>query len=146
MYQALSSISGDDKIFGATRESTLSYLTPFWNRDAREVGATTESPEPHLHYRWWDGDARQAGTTKESIMSYLRYRWWDGDAREAGTTPESTAPYLRYRWGDGDARQAGATPESTVPNLRYRWGNDCIHTSSYKCIALRVNDGIAILA
>ena len=51
MYQALASISGDDKIFRATGESIFIHFTIFGDGDAREVGATRENPCPNLRYR-----------------------------------------------------------------------------------------------
>ena len=50
MYQALSSISGDDKIFRATVECIICHSTTFWNGDAREVGTTKESPFLNIRY------------------------------------------------------------------------------------------------
>jgi hypothetical protein len=48
MYQALFSISGDDKIFGATWESIFFHFTPLRDGNAREIGATREKTIPNL--------------------------------------------------------------------------------------------------
>jgi hypothetical protein len=66
MYQALASISGDDKIFRATGESIIFHFTTFGDGDAREIGAMRESLFPNLCYRWRDGDTREALATIES--------------------------------------------------------------------------------
>ena len=78
MYQALASISGDDKIFGTILESTVSNLTSFGDGDAREAGTIRESPVLNLRYRWGNRDISEAGATTESTFSNLCYRWRDG--------------------------------------------------------------------
>ena len=50
MYQALSSISGDDKIFRTTLESIFIHFTTFGNGYACEVRTTIESPFPNIRY------------------------------------------------------------------------------------------------
>ena len=50
MYQALSSISGDDKIFRTTLESIFIHFTTFGNGYACEVGTTIESPFLNFRY------------------------------------------------------------------------------------------------
>ena len=66
MYQALSSISGDDQICRATVESIFLHFTTLGYGDAREAGATIEKPCPNLRYRWRDGDAGEALAIRES--------------------------------------------------------------------------------
>ena len=68
------------------------------------------------------------------------------DAREAIAMRECPFLNLCYRWWDGDAREAGATRESSVPNLCHRWGDGSIFTSTYQCITLRMDYGIAVLS
>ena len=46
MYQASASISGDDKIFGATWESIFFHFTTLGDGNAREIGATREKNYP----------------------------------------------------------------------------------------------------
>ena len=50
MYQALASISGDDKIFGTILESIFIHFTTFGNGYACEVGTTIESPFLNFRY------------------------------------------------------------------------------------------------
>ena len=50
MYQALASISGDDKICRATVECIICHFTTLGNGDTREAGAMRESIIPNLLY------------------------------------------------------------------------------------------------
>ena len=81
--------------YGIAVLSGVIELVLFGNRDAREAGATPESPFPNLRHRWGDGDAREVLATIERISTNLRHRFWYGDAREAGATTKSTVPNLR---------------------------------------------------
>ena len=82
--------------YGIAILSRIIDLVVLGNGDAREAGATRESPVPDLCHRFWDGDAREAGATRESTQSNLRHRFWYIDACEVGAAFESPVPNLRH--------------------------------------------------